>query len=59
MHAMIRTRDHLVRELKRDEKLELQIELDPRGFLSIFEFDRGVRELVLTTPGACKINVVK
>lgn len=57
--AVIRTYDNMVRELKQGEQFRLEVEIDPAGYLKIFEYDRGVKELVLTTPGSCKINVVK
>lgn len=59
VHAVIRTRDSLVCVLRQPDQFRLEIVFDPAGYLKIFEYDRGVRELVLTTPGSCKINVVK
>ena len=59
MLAIIRTTDNLVRDIKREEAFKFEVEIDPLGYLKVFEYDRGVKELVLTTPGSCKINVVK
>jgi len=59
MLAIIRTTDNLVRDIKREETFKFEVEIDPLGYLKVFEYDRGVKELVLTTPGSCKINVVK
>jgi len=59
MLAIIRTTDNLVRDIKREEIFKFEVEIDPLGYLKVFEYDRGVKELVLTTPGSCKINVVK
>jgi hypothetical protein len=52
MLAVIRTHDKLVRELKQPTEFKLEVEIDPAGYLKVFEYDRGVRELVLTTPGS-------
>jgi hypothetical protein len=55
MLALLRTVDGVIGEKIR-QKICLEIVVK-NGFVEIYEYDRGHKDLILTTPTGCKIDV--